>query len=112
MKARAVNAKFGPQMIPPRQFIRGYDSSQWIKKHKFNEIRRDRDQSHRHNDEFNRKNVEFAKNLFIAWDDDGSGILEAKEIIKPLISLGLAPNSDFAIKLLQAVDPSSKKKPV
>ena len=56
--------------------------------------------------------MEFAKNLFIAWDDDGSGVLEAKEIIKPLISLGLAPNSDFAIKLLQAVDPSSKKKPV
>ena len=52
-------------------------------------------------------NIEFAKNLFVSWDDDGSGVLEAKEIIKPLISLGLAPNSDFAIRLLQAVDPSS-----
>ena len=56
----------------------------------------------------NRKNIEFATNLFISWDDDGSGVLEADEIIKPLISLGLAPNSDFAVKLLQALDPKSK----
>ena len=35
-------------------------------------------------------------------------MLEADEIIKPLISLGLAPNSDFAIKLLQALDPGKK----
>ena len=55
---------------------------------------------HWNEDEVNRKNIEFAKNLFISWDDDGSGILEADEIIKPLISLGLAPNSAFAIKLL------------
>ena len=63
---------------------------------------------HRNEDEVNRKNIEFAKNLFISWDDDGSGILEADEIIKPLISLGLAPNSAFAIKLLQALDPGKK----
>ena len=50
--------------------------------------------------------------MFISWDDDGSGVLEAQEIIKPLITLGLAPNSDFAIRLLQAVDPSSKHKPI
>jgi len=35
--------------------------------------------------EANRKNVEFAKNLFQSWDDDGSGTLEAQEIIKPLV---------------------------
>ena len=58
----------------------------------------------------NRKNIEFATNLFISWDDDGSGELEADEVIKPLISLGLAPNSDFAVKLLQALDPKSKGK--
>jgi hypothetical protein len=38
----------------------------------------------------NRKHIEFAKNLFISWDDDGSGVLEAEEIIKPLIRLGLS----------------------
>ena len=47
--------------------------------------------------------------MFISWDDDGSGTLEANEIIKPLISLGLAPNSEFAILLLQALDPKTKK---
>ena len=53
--------------------------------------------------------MEFAKDLFISWDDDGSGVLEAVEIIKPLISLGLAPNSDFAVKLLKALDPNASK---
>mmetsp|Transcript_31730 Transcript_31730/g.42026 ORF Transcript_31730/g.42026 Transcript_31730/m.42026 type:complete len:174 (-) Transcript_31730:495-1016(-) len=67
-----------------------------------------RDHHHRDSEEINRKNIEFAKDLFISWDDDGSGVLEAEEIIKPLISLGLAPNSDFAVKLLQALDPKAK----
>jgi hypothetical protein len=53
----------------------------------------------------NRKNIEFAKNLFLSWDDDGSGVLEAAEIIRPLISLGLSCDSKFAIKILQALDP-------
>ena len=57
-----------------------------------------------------RKNIEFAKNLFISWDDDGSGTLEAGEIIKPLITLGLAPNSEFATRLLHAIDPSNAKR--
>lgn len=55
-------------------------------------------------------NIEFAKDLFISWDDDGSGILEADEFIRPLIKLGLAPNSDFAIKLLQALDSTAQTK--
>ena len=57
----------------------------------------------------NRKNIQFAKDLFISWDDDGSGELEGMEIISPLINLGLAPNSDFAFKLLQALDSNTKK---
>lgn len=77
-----------------------------MKKHRFAELRRGKDIMNRENDdEYNRKNVEFAKNLFISWDDDGTGILDADEIIKPLIGLGLAPNSDFARKLLKAIDP-------
>ena len=42
--------------------------------------------------------------MFISWDDDGSGVLEAEEIIKPLIGLGLSSDSKFAIKILQALD--------
>ena len=48
----------------------------------------------------NRKHIEFAKNLFISWDDDGSGVLEAEEIVKPLVGLGLSSDSKFAIKIL------------
>ena len=44
----------------------------------------------------------------MSWDDDGSGELSASEIIKPLVSLGLAPNSDFARKILNALDPRTK----
>jgi len=54
--------------------------------------------------EANRKNVEFAKNLFQSWDDDGSGTLEAQEIIKPLVQLGLAPDAKFARKMLNSLD--------
>ena len=49
------------------------------------EIRKQRDTLGKEDDEMNRKNIEFAKNLFISWDDDGSGFIEASEIIKPLI---------------------------
>ena len=55
----------------------------------------------------NRKHIEFAKNLFISWDDDGSGVLEAEEIVKPLVGLGLSSDSKFAIKILQALDPKA-----
>lgn len=48
----------------------------------------------------NRKHIEFAKNLFISWDDDGSGVLEADEVIKPLVGLGLSSDSKFAVKIL------------
>jgi Ca2+-binding EF-hand superfamily protein len=58
----------------------------------------------------NRKHIEFATNLFISFDDDGSGIIEADEIIKPLIALGLSTNSNFTIKLMQALVPENASK--
>lgn len=58
--------------------MRGLDATSWIKKHKFAEIRRGNDIMNRDNDDdINRQNIEFAKNLFISWDDDGSGSLQA-----------------------------------
>lgn len=59
----------------------------------------------------NRKHIEFAKNLFISWDDDGSGALEPQEVIKPLIAMGLSSDSNFAKKILQALDPKYSSNP-
>jgi hypothetical protein len=58
----------------------------------------------------NKKQVEFSKNLFLTWDDDGSGVLEADEIIKPLVGMGLSTDANFARKLLIALDPKATKK--
>lgn len=52
--------------------------------------------------------VKFARDLFMSWDDDGSGILEAEEIVKPLVALGLSSDKGFALKILAALDPRSK----
>ncbi len=52
----------------------------------------------------NRKHIEFAKNLFILWDDDGSGELDITEITKPLITLGLSTDSQFVKKLIKALN--------
>ena len=46
--------------------------------------------------------------MFISWDDNGEGILKPDDIIKPLVELGLAPNSEFARMILKALDPRSK----
>ena len=52
--------------------------------------------------------VQFAKDLFLTWDDDNSGILDAEEVIKPLVALGLSSDSNFARKIVNALDPRTK----
>ena len=56
-----------------------------------------------------KKTIKFAKNLFLSWDDDGSGVLEEEEIIHPLIAMGLASDSDFARQLISTLDPKANK---
>ena len=85
-----------------KTFVKLKDQKKWISKHK---VVGKEDET----DITQRKNVEFAKDLFLSWDDDGSGELSASEIIKPLVSLGLAPNSEFARKILTALDPRTKQ---
>lgn len=58
-----------------------------------------------HGDETNRKNIQFAKDLFQSWDVDGDGIISENELVKPLVSLGLAPDHRFARKICMALDP-------
>jgi hypothetical protein len=42
----------------------------------------------------------FIKELFSTLDNDGSGTLEPEELILPLLSLGLAPNSSYLEKVV------------
>ena len=97
---QAAHARFGDGM-PAKTFIKTKDQKRWIAKHK---VHGKEDET----DIVTRKNVEFAKDLFLSWDDDGSGELSANEIIKPLVSLGLAPDSEFARRILSALDPRTK----
>ena len=57
-----------------------------------------------------KKNIDFAKLLFQMWDDDGSGNLEANELVHPLLALGLASDPTFAYKLCSILDPKAGQK--
>ena len=86
---------------PAKRFLKSKDQEAWINKRRtyvnVAEVS-------------NRRHIEFAKNLFVSWDDDGSGLLEPHEIIKPLIGMGLSSDHNFAKKIIQALDPSQKGK--
>lgn len=82
---------------PARKYIISKETEHWKAKRKG---------ISQENDHSNRRHIEFAKDLFISWDDDGSGILEPQEIIKPMIALGLSTDQNFAKKILQALDPN------
>ncbi len=84
---------------PAQKYIIQKNTEHWIAKRRVQSSVKD---TH------NRKHVEFAKNLFISWDDDGSGILEPGEIIKPMIGLGLSTDHHFAKKIIQALDQKQK----
>ena len=97
---QTAHMRFG-EGLPAKTYIKTKDQKRWIAKRK---VQGKEDET----DVTQRKNVEFAKDLFLSWDDDGSGELSADEIIKPLVSLGLAPDSEFARRILTALDPRSK----
>lgn len=110
LKSMALSTRYGPQNQSARNYLRSFDSAKWVSSHKFGEVRSSQDSSHQAEEEYVRKTIQFAKDLFMTWDDDASGVLEADEIVGPLISLGLVPNAQFAIKLLQALDHRLKNK--
>ena len=67
------------------------DGVNWMDKRKINKFKS------------NRHHVEFAKNLFFSWNDDGSGVVRAFEIVNPLTSLGLSENCEFIQTLVAAM---------
>ena len=101
MKAAAFK-KFGGNNLSAKTFIKERQTQKWIQKRKVGD-KVDEDEK------VSRKNIQFAKDLFISWDDHGTGTLKPDDIIKPLVELGLAPNSDFANMILKALDPRSKE---
>lgn len=46
----------------------------------------------------------------MSWDVDGDGTICENEIIKPLVSLGLAPDEAFAQKICRALEPKNSKR--
>ena len=93
--------RFG-QGLTAKEYLKRLETTKWIeKKQTGSKV------GPNFEEENVRKNIEFAKNLFVSWDDDGTGTLEASEIIQPLVQLGLAPDSQFARKILNSLDPRS-----
>jgi len=58
----------------------------------------------------NKKNMQFARDLFKSWDVDGDGTISENEIIKPLVALGLAPDLKFAKKLCGSLEPKNSSR--
>lgn len=65
------------------QMLRAEDGTKWMEKRNMN------------NSKSNRNHIEFAKNLFLSWNDDGSGKIQADEILKPLTAMGLSTDTKF-----------------
>lgn len=49
------------------------------------------------------KDMEFARQIFKAWDADKKGYLTAKEVSEQLVGLGLSIDINFAQRLLQTL---------
>lgn len=84
--------------IPPERIILDKQTEDWMIKRSLGS-----------NFKGDRKAKDFAKQLFLSWDDDGSGVLDSDEILQPLLALGLSSDMQFAEKLLSALDPSVGK---
>ena len=69
----------------------------------------DRGKSSYKKESLNKNQVELSKNIFVSWDEDGSGVLEGDELIRPLLALGLANDQRFAYHLLETLDPHAGK---
>lgn len=92
-----LKAQFGG--VTPALLLTNHKNENWMKKRRMLA-----------KTETNRKHIEFAKNLFISWDEEGGGVLKSNKIVKPLISMGLSSDSRFATKLLHSLDTSKKRK--
>lgn len=84
-----------PGYVSAQLYLKQQQAHKWHKAHK---------QAGVSNEECN-KNIQFARELFLSWDTDQDGIIREDELVKPLVSLGLAPDHKFARKICLSLDP-------
>ena len=92
-----------PGGLSAQNYLLQGNASKWLGTH---------NKSSANNDEMTQKTIEFATELFRCWDLDASGFISETELIKPLVSLGLAPDHRFARKICVALDPKQGQREV
>ena len=80
----------GPEGIPSKEILRQLEFTNWSKSRKNAGVAAIE----------KKKDVQFAKEIFNAWDIDKDGYLTFNEITHHLIGLGLADTVEFVEKLL------------
>jgi hypothetical protein len=81
LKKNNQDGKF--QGISANQLLANEEGAKWRSKRNLN-----------HSKKTNQKHIEFAKNLFLTWDDFGKGTIRAESVVEPLARLGLSESSE------------------
>ena len=58
--------------------------------------------------EYQKKQMEIAKDLFLTWDGDGEGSLSPSELIKAFVGIGLSQDHHFAKKIMASIRPKGQ----
>lgn len=76
-------------------FLKKMQTTNFMKKHKLSTQKQEK----------LNENLKFSKNFFSIMDNDQSGSIDLRELTYPLLSLGLANNSEFVQKALRILNP-------
>lgn len=101
-----LRRSFGPnQNLSAERYLKRSQNKRWLDLHRNKKVENQQEGT-------NQKDLQFAKDLFAVWDSDGNGSISENEIVRPLVSLGLAPDAKFAIKICRSLEPkNSNRKP-
>ena len=81
--------------ISDNLFLKKMQTTHFMKKHKLSTQKQEK----------LIENLKFSKNFFAIMDEDQSGSINLRELTYPLLSLGLANNSEFVQKALRMLNP-------
>ena len=93
-----VFATYGEMHAPANKYLSLVTQKNWLKVHNNIIGANEKELT-------NAKNLQFAKDLFYSWDEDHDGNLTDREMVKPLVALGLAPDKKVARLICLALDP-------